>query len=91
MTREPGRAPPRHAIPNEEELISALIPSYIDTFLYGSLVESKVCEFASRRNAMDAATNNANDLTDKYNLKFNKLRQAKITAEIIEMMSGANE
>lgn len=78
-------------LPNEEELISALIPSYIDTFLYGSLVESKVCEFASRRNAMDAATNNANDLTDKYNLKFNKLRQAKITAEIIEMMSGANE
>lgn len=78
-------------LPNEQELISALIPSYIDTFLYGALVESKVCEFASRRNAMDAATNNANDLTDKYNLKFNKLRQAKITAEIIEMMSGQNE
>lgn len=75
-------------LPNEKELISSLIPHYLYTFLYGALVESKVCEFASRRNAMDMATNNANDLIDKYRLQFNKLRQAKITEEINEMMAG---
>ncbi len=75
-------------LPNEEELIKALIPHYIYTFIYGALIESKVCEFASRRNAMDMATNNANDLIDKYRLKFNKMRQAKITEEINEMMAG---
>lgn len=75
-------------LPNEKDLINSLIPYYLYTFMYGALVESKVCEFASRRNAMDMATNNANDLIEKYNLKFNKLRQAKITEEINEMMAG---
>ena len=77
-------------LPDENELVSALIPSYLYTFVYGALLESKVCEFASRRNAMDTATNNANDLSEKYLLDFNKMRQAKITEDLIEMMGGGN-
>ena len=77
-------------LPDENELVNALIPSYLYTFVYGALLESKVCEFASRRNAMDTATNNANDLSEKYLLEFNKMRQAKITEDLIEMMGGGN-
>ena len=77
-------------LPDENELVNALIPSYLYTFVYGALLESKVCEFASRRNAMDTATNNANDLSEKYLLDFNKMRQAKITEDLIEMMGGGN-
>lgn len=75
--------------PNEKEVLNLLIPKYIDTLLYSHLVESIVCEQASRRNAMDSATDNAEDLLEKLQLEFNKARQQMITQEITEVVSGS--
>ncbi len=75
--------------PNEKEVLSLIIPKYINTVLYGRLTEAVVCEQASRRNAMDTATDNAEELTDKLKIEYNKARQAAITQEITEVVSGA--
>ncbi len=77
--------------PNKKEILLHLLPDYIATMLYGALIESKVSEYASRRNAMDLATKNAKELSQKYLLQFNNERQAQITTEIIEIISGAME
>jgi F-type H+-transporting ATPase subunit gamma len=71
------------------ELLNALLPRYISTQLYHALLESAAAEHAARMTAMDAATNNASDMIDAYTLKMNRLRQAAITKEIIEIVSGA--
>lgn len=76
--------------PNENILINTLIPIYLKTVLYSKLLESEVCEQASRSNAMENATNNANELLDNLKLEFNKARQAAITQEIVEIV-GASE
>jgi F-type H+-transporting ATPase subunit gamma len=75
---------------NENILINTLIPIYLKTVLYSKLLESEVCEQASRSNAMENATNNANELLDNLKLEFNKARQAAITQEIVEIV-GASE
>lgn len=75
--------------PGKEEVIKSLLPSYIATVIYGSYIESKVSENASRRNAMDTATNNANDLISNYKLQYNRVRQSKITNEITEIIAGS--
>ncbi len=71
------------------ELLQALLPRYISTQLYHALLESVAGEHAARMTAMDAATNNASDMIDAYTLTMNRLRQAAITKEIIEIVSGA--
>src|SRR5665213_71247 len=71
------------------ELLQALLPRYISTQLYHALLESVAAEHAARMTAMDAATNNASDMIDAYTLTMNRLRQAAITKEIIEIVSGA--
>lgn len=71
------------------ELLHALLPRYISTKLYHALLESSAGEHAARMTAMDAATNNASDMIDAYTLTMNRLRQAAITKEIIEIVSGA--
>ena len=76
--------------PNEKEVLSLLIPKYLNTVLYGRLTEAIVCEYASRRNAMDTATDNAEELSAKLMLEFNKARQQAITQEISEIAGGAN-
>ncbi|MDE6473224.1 MAG: F0F1 ATP synthase subunit gamma [Ureaplasma sp.] len=74
--------------PNKEEILKNLIPDYIATIIYGALIEAKVSEYSSRRNAMDTATKNADELSEKYTLAYNNLRQTQITNEIIEIISG---
>ncbi len=76
--------------PNEEEVLSYLVPKYITTFIYGALVESAACEQASRMTSMDNATENATSMIDTLTLKMNRARQGAITQEITEIVSGAN-
>ncbi|MGH9484281.1 MAG: ATP synthase F1 subunit gamma, partial [Terriglobales bacterium] len=71
-------------------LMAALLPRSIETQIYRSLLESLASEHAARMNAMEAATNNAADLIDTLTLHMNRVRQAAITKEIIEVVSGAN-
>ena len=71
------------------ELFSALLPKYVSIEIFHGLLESVAAEHAARMTAMDAATNNATDMIDSLTLAMNRARQAKITKEIIEIVSGA--
>ncbi len=70
-------------------LLSALIPRYVSTLLFQAMLESVAAEHAARMTAMDSATNNASDMIDSLTLSMNRARQAAITKEIIEIVSGA--
>ena len=72
-----------------EELFAGLIPQYVFAMLYHAMAESVAAEQAARMTAMDSATNNASDMIDAYTLQMNRVRQAAITKEIIEIVSGA--
>lgn len=74
--------------PNDETLFNFMLSKYISSVLLGTIFESKISENASRRNAMEGATKNATELISDYKLKFNRLRQADITQEITEIISG---
>jgi F-type H+-transporting ATPase subunit gamma len=72
-----------------EELFAGLLPKYIFSMLYHAMTESVAAEHAARMTAMDSASNNASDMIDSLTLVMNRVRQAKITTEIIEIVSGA--
>lgn len=72
-----------------EQIFNALLPRYVEIEVYRALLESQAGEFAARMTAMDAATNNAGELIDSLTLHLNRVRQAAITKEIIEIVSGA--
>lgn len=72
-----------------DELFRAILPKYISIEIFHSLLESVAAEHAARMTAMDSATNNASDMIDSLTLAMNRARQAKITKEIIEIVSGA--
>ncbi len=72
-----------------EELFRDLLPKYVSTQIFRALLESVAAEHAARMTAMDSATNNATDMIDSLTLIMNRARQAKITKEIIEIVSGA--
>ena len=71
------------------ELFRALLPKYVSIQIFRALLESVAAEHAARMTAMDSATNNATDMIDALTLVMNRARQAKITKEIIEIVSGA--
>jgi F-type H+-transporting ATPase subunit gamma len=72
------------------ELFRALLPKYVSIQIFRALLESVAAEHAARMTAMDSATNNATDMIDSLTLAMNRARQAKITKEIIEIVSGAS-
>jgi len=72
-----------------EELWNNLLSQYVSAMLYHAMTESVAAEHAARMTAMDAATNNASEMIDTYTLQMNRVRQAAITKEIIEIVSGA--
>lgn len=74
--------------PSAEAVFNYLVPKYVEIVLYGSVVESATCEHAARRMAMESATDNARDMLDRLSLFYNRARQAAITNEIIEVVSG---
>lgn len=71
------------------EILGRLLPRYVQVQLFRALAESAAAEHAARMTAMDSATNNAGELIDQLTLYMNKVRQAAITKEIIEVVSGA--
>lgn len=72
-----------------EELLCSLLPRYMKVQIFRALLESAAAEHAARMTAMDAATSNASDVIDRLTLYMNRVRQASITREIIEIVSGA--
>ena len=72
-----------------EKLFRHLMPRYVSTQLFHALLESIAAEHAARMTATDAATKNAGELIDSLSLTMNRVRQAAITKEIIEIVSGA--
>ena len=76
--------------PDIHTYLKKAIPIHLASFIYGAMVESTVCEQASRMTSMDAATRNAGEIVDKLTLQFNRQRQSAITQEISEIVGGAN-
>lgn len=88
---ETGEAAPSEFIfePEPGELLGKLLPRYLNTQVYQALVESQASEQGARMTAMSAATKNAGEMIDGLTLTYNKARQAAITKEITEIVSGA--
>jgi len=76
--------------PGEEKILHAVIPRMVRVLIARALLESLAAEHASRMTAMDAATNNAGEMIDKLTLTMNTVRQASITKELLEIVSGAD-
>jgi F-type H+-transporting ATPase subunit gamma len=74
----------------EEQILAKMLPRYVETQILRAMLESSAAEHAARMTAMEAATNNANDVIEALTLHMNKVRQAAITKEIIEIVSGAS-
>ena len=75
--------------PDEDEILEDLLPKNISTQVFKALLENAASEQGSRMTAMDNATRNAGDLVDKLTINYNRSRQASITKELIEIISGA--
>jgi F-type H+-transporting ATPase subunit gamma len=75
--------------PSKERLLDALLPMYVESQIYRGLLESMASEFGARMTAMDAATTNAKKMISLLTLKYNRARQAAITKELMEIVSGA--
>lgn len=76
--------------PSSVELLNALLPKHLNTQMWNALLDSNAAEQGARMTAMDNATRNARDLARDLKLEYNKARQAAITTEILEIVSGAN-
>jgi len=75
--------------PSAEEVLSYLVPQYVESMIFGALIEASASEQGARRVAMESATDNAEEMIDDLNLKYNRARQASITQEISEIVGGA--
>ncbi len=76
--------------PEADEAISVIIPKYINSLVYGALMQAFASENGARMQAMDSATNNAEEMLSTLTLQFNRARQSAITQEITEIVGGAN-
>jgi F-type H+-transporting ATPase subunit gamma len=75
--------------PSEEKLLEQLLPSHVEVQVLSALLEAEAAEHGARMAAMDNATNNASDMIDNLTLQYNRARQAYITRELVEIVSGA--
>ncbi|MDC0945761.1 F0F1 ATP synthase subunit gamma [Candidatus Pelagibacter sp.] len=75
--------------PDEDEILSNLLPKNISTQIFKAMLENSASEQGSRMSAMDNATRNAGEMVDKLTIEYNRSRQAAITKELIEIISGA--
>ncbi|VEU75150.1 F0F1 ATP synthase subunit gamma [Mycoplasmopsis maculosa] len=88
-----GNGPSDHNLefePSPKKILQEAIPLYIDSKIYTAILNAKISEVASRRIAMENATDNADQLIESLNIEYNRKRQSKITQEIIEIVSGAD-
>ena len=76
--------------PEAEEALDLIVPKYINSLIYGGLVQALASENGARMQAMDSATNNAEEMIDDLGLKYNRARQSSITQELTEIIAGAN-
>ena len=76
-------------VPSADEVLNSIVPNYLRGMIYGCLVESYASKHNSRMMAMDAATSSAKDMLKDLSIKYNRVRQAAITQEITEVISGA--
>ena len=82
-------APQYEFEPDEDEILEDLLPKNVSTQIYKAFLENAASEQGSRMTAMDNATRNAGELVDKLTINYNRSRQASITKELIEIISGA--
>ncbi|MGB5994552.1 MAG: F0F1 ATP synthase subunit gamma, partial [Candidatus Deferrimicrobiaceae bacterium] len=75
--------------PSREEILATLLPRYVEAQIFRMLLESVAGEHGARMTAMDSATNNAVDMISRLTLQMNRARQAAITKELLEIISGA--
>ena len=76
--------------PSPLVVLENLVPLYIESLINSRMIESSVSEQASRSNAMESATDNAEEIINKLQIQYNKARQQAITQEITEIVGGAN-
>lgn len=76
--------------PEAEEALELIIPKYVNSLIYGGLVQAYASENGARMQAMDSATNNAEEMISDLSLKYNRARQSSITQELTEIIAGAN-
>jgi F-type H+-transporting ATPase subunit gamma len=91
-SEEPSASAPQLSYeyePTEEEILADLLPRGVGTQIFAALLENGASEQGARMSAMDNATRNAGDMIDKLTIQYNRSRQAVITNELIEIISGA--
>jgi F-type H+-transporting ATPase subunit gamma len=84
-----GPTAPNEYEPDEATVLNDLLPRALTTAIYAAILESSASELAARMTAMDNATRNAGDMIDRLSMEYNRTRQAAITTELIEIISGA--
>jgi F-type H+-transporting ATPase subunit gamma len=84
-----GDSLPHEIEPNPQGLLAVLVPKAVEVEIYRALLENQTGEHAARMTAMESATRNTEELVDSLTLKFNRARQAAITKELVEIVSGA--
>jgi F-type H+-transporting ATPase subunit gamma len=91
VAEEPGEAAalPYEIEPSPAKLLEVLVPKAVETEIYRALLENQVGEHAARMTAMESATSNTEELISSLTLKYNRARQAAITKELVEIVSGA--
>ena len=75
--------------PDKESILSVILPQYVESLIYGTILDAKASEHAARMTAMKNATDNATDLIDDLSLEYNRARQAAITQQITEIVGGS--
>lgn len=88
--KEEDRITPMNYEPEEDEALDIIIPKYMNSLIYGALIEAVASENGARMQAMDSATSNADEMISSLSLKFNRARQASITQELTEIIAGAS-
>jgi len=84
-----GGVPPYEMEPDAASLLNALVPNALEFTIYAALLENQAGEYAARMTAMESATRNTDELISSLTLQFNRARQAAITRELVEIVSGA--
>ena len=88
--KEPSAAPIEYIYePDPETILARLLPRYLEFVIFRALLESAAAEYGARMTAMDSASKNAGEIIDSLTLTYNRARQARITKELIEIVSGA--
>lgn len=86
---EADKKAPMNYEPEEEEVLDIIIPKYVSSIIFGSIIEAVASENGARMSAMDSATSNAEDMIADLSLKYNRARQSSITQELTEIIAGA--